>query len=139
MKNLLDVLVPETIDDVLNNSRWSERYYAFSADKDNDFINEPDRAARCHAAAADGSDGKYHWESIDDFHEFGMSLFNELEKELDDAIDHSSLWDIDRDLMQQMSDKLLIAFEQCQTDYQADCHQLEEWHEKNGTLNQEIG
>lgn len=40
---------------------------ALTCDRDADFINEPERAARCHDAAEDGCDGKTHHEVIEDW------------------------------------------------------------------------
>ena len=41
----------------------------WAAEKDSDFINEPDRAERCYDAAKDGCDGKTHAEVIEDWRE----------------------------------------------------------------------
>lgn len=38
-----------------------------TSDRDSDFINEPERAARCRDAAEHGCDGKTHAEVIDDW------------------------------------------------------------------------
>jgi hypothetical protein len=47
----------------------SEYVQDWTAEKDSDFINEPDRAARCCDAAEDGCDGKTHAEVIEDWRE----------------------------------------------------------------------
>ena len=41
----------------------------WTSEKDSDFINEPNRAARCYDAAEDGGDGKTHAEVIEDWRE----------------------------------------------------------------------
>ena len=47
----------------------SEYVSYWSSEKDNDFINEPDRASRVYDAAEFGADGKTHAEAIEDWRE----------------------------------------------------------------------
>ena len=47
----------------------SEYVQGWTSDKDSDFINEPERAARCYDAAENGADGKTHAEVIEDWRE----------------------------------------------------------------------
>ena len=47
----------------------SEYVQNWTAEKDNDFINEPERASRCYDAAEFGADGKTHAEVIEDWRE----------------------------------------------------------------------
>lgn len=140
MKVICGVKVPESIDDVLDDEKWSEAYYNWSAANSNDFINCPDRAERCYEAAADGCDGSTHAENIDDFREYGDSLFFDLNRAVERAIDGNEMWDT---MSEEAADDLVNSyweqFEACEQAYSADCDALEEWHDKNGSLNQQVG
>lgn len=92
----------------------SEYVANFTSERDSDFINEPDRAARCHDAAEYGCDGKTHAEVIEDWRDaFGY-------------------WISDRRGFIKDHDR----FEQSVRDHFT---LTELWHEFNGSLNQEIG
>jgi hypothetical protein len=45
----------------------SDEVMVLQEERDRDWINEPERAGRCHAAADHGCDGKTHAEVIDDW------------------------------------------------------------------------
>ena len=111
MKNT--IAFPETIDELLNHPKWD----GFIGSKlGNDlFINDPERAERIHEAAEYGSDGSTHYEIIGDWREFADMLFRSLP------------WD-ERDQAEPLRDALDSEINQC-----------EEWHEKNGTLHDEVG
>lgn len=132
MKTICDIEIPETISEMLADSQFSSEYYSYSAEKDSDFINEPERAKRCHDAASDGCDGKYHSEAIEDFREYGGILFDALEKKVDSVVSDSDISDIEAEEIEEQ-------FEYCKSAYFADCDRLEEWHEKNGSLYEIIG
>ena len=74
------------------------------------FINDPDRTNRIHEAAKHGCDGSTHQEVIEDWRDY-----------LDWAADGLGL-DIG-----------------AQGDIEREINIIEDWHEKNGSLNQEIG
>jgi len=91
----------------------SDYVSGWTSDKDSDFINEPERAARCYDAAEYGADGKTHAEVIEDWREaFEAYLQNRLGHEY--------------------PERFSTAVRKC-----FDC--TEAWHEKNGSLFQEIG
>lgn len=92
----------------------SEYVANFTAERDSDFINEPERAARCYDAAEYGADGKTHAEVIEDWR------------------DAFSNWMSDR----QRWGKEHNRFEQGVLDKIEEC---ELWHYFNGSLYQEIG
>ncbi len=91
----------------------SEYVSNWTAEKDSDFWNEPDRAARCYDAAAEGCDGKTHAEVIADW----RAAF--------------SAWVRDRRKWQD-PERFIAAVE-------AHFDGVESWHEKNGSLDREIG
>jgi len=111
MKNT--ITFPETIKELLNNPQ----YDGFIGSKlGNDlFISDPDRAERIHEAAEYGSDGSTHYEIIEDWREFADMLFRSLTGD-------------EREEAESSSDILHLAIKQC-----------EEWHEKNGTLHEQLG
>jgi len=95
----------------------SEHVEMLTSDRDSDFINEPERAARCHDAAEFGADGKTHAEVIQDWR------------------DAFSYW---------LSDETRSAWSAAKGDRfgAAVCayfDSVESWHEKNGSLWTEIG
>lgn len=91
----------------------SEYMSDWSAERDTDFINEPDRASRCWDAAESGSDGRTHSEAIDDMRDAFRAwvrdrrMWTEPERFIAAVEDH---WD-----------------------------SLEQWHLKNGSLDSQIG
>ena len=95
----------------------SEYVQNWTSDKDSDFINEPERAARCHDAAEFGCDGKTHSEVIEDWREsFSAWLSDETR----------SAWSAVK------GDRFGSAV---RTYFDS----VESWHEKNGSLWTEIG
>jgi hypothetical protein len=91
----------------------SEYVSNWTAEKDSDFTNESDRASRCHDAAEFGADGKTHAEVIEDWRE------------------SFSAWIRDRRAWTE-PERFIAAVE-------AHFDAVEAWHEKNGSLFQEIG
>lgn len=126
----MDVI--ESINDFLHDSETSNAFYTWQSEKACDFINEPDRAARCHEAAADGCDGSYTYEVIDDFREFGQMLL----KEAYNLIVHIC---VDEDLSAVVESQAAAEFEECERAFEADVVRCEEWHIKNGTYEQQGG
>jgi hypothetical protein len=57
------------IDAFISDFIRSEYVQNRTAEKDGDFINEPERSERCYAAAEFGADGKTHAEVIEDWRE----------------------------------------------------------------------
>ena len=85
----------------------------WTAEKDGDFWNEPERAARCHDAAEFGADGKTHAEVIEDWRESFRAFVHDRRK-----------------------GSTLDRFEDAVT---AHFDSVENWHEKNGSLFKQIG
>jgi hypothetical protein len=90
---------------------------AFTAERDSDFINERERAARCADAAEDGCDGKTHAEVIGDWRDYFVHWVREHKT--------SRNWGAD-------PDRFTSAVE-------AHFDDVEAWHEKAGSLHQQIG
>ena len=132
MKSILGVDVIESIGDMLHDSETSQAFYAWQSEKTCDFINEPDRAARCHEAAADGCDGSYHYEVIDDFKEFGQMLLKEAYNLIVQVC-------CDDELSPVVESQAAYEFEECEKAFEADVVRCEEWHIKNGTYEQQGG
>lgn len=96
--------------DAFIRSRYVEEW---TSEKDSDFINEPDRAARCADAAEDGCDGKTHAEVIEDWREaFSAWIRNQRR------------WNNPECFIDAVN---------------AHFDSVEAWHEANGSLWQEIG
>ena len=132
MKSILGVDVIESINDMLHDSETSQAFYAWQSEKACDFINEPERAARCHEAAAEGCDGSYTHEVIDDFREFGQMLLKEAWQLIDNEL-------IDMDSSADVYHEAELEFEECEKAFEADVVRCEEWHIKNGTYEQQGG
>lgn len=128
MKNICGVDVIESIDDILHNDT-ANTFYEWQSEKANDFINEPDRAARCHDAAADGCDGSYNWEVIDDFREFGKELLREAWNLITDELADNECYKYD--------EQAEAEWEACYVAFFTCCDELEEWHRQNGSLDQQ--
>jgi hypothetical protein len=86
---------------------------SLTGDRDSDFINQRDRAARCYDAAESGSDGKTHAEVIGDWRDAFESM-------LQDRRGH--------EYPERFSAAVNAHFDH-----------VESWHEMNGSLHQEIG
>lgn len=74
----------------------SDEYDRFIGDRlGNDlFINDPDRADRCHRAARDGADGSYHAEVIEDWRAFldTLELPERVKDRINAEIDECEAW-----------------------------------------------
>lgn len=92
----------------------SEFVEGLTSDRDTDFINEPERASRCWDAAEHGADGKTHAEVIQDWR---------------DAFDY---WLHSRE----RRDRSWPRFE---ATVNAHFDSVEQWHDDNGSLFEEIG
>ena len=100
----------------------SEYVANWTNEKDLDFFNEPDRAARCSDAAEDGCDGKTHAEVIEDWREAFATWLRYGNTEYQGRCYQRS-HDFPR-----FESAVLAHFDA-----------VEEWHDKNGSLWQEIG
>jgi hypothetical protein len=85
------------------------------------FLHDPDRANRLYEAAENGADGSLHSEVIQDWRDY-LDTFSIFDPDYDEGKkDHSQL-------TQEEYDSILAEIDAC-----------EAWHEKNGSLYQEIG
>jgi hypothetical protein len=135
MKTIHGTLVIESINDFLHDPKESNNFYTWQSEKSNDFINYPERAARCHDAAADGCDGSYAHEVIDDFREFGRELLTDAWRSIS-----SDLCEIeDDDEAFRMECQFESEYDACYAAFEADCDRLEKWHIENGTYEQQCG
>lgn len=91
----------------------SERVANWTAEKDSDFINKPDRAGRCADGTEDGCDGKTHAEVIEDWRECFDSFISDRR------------W-------HETPERFCAAVH-------AHFDSVEAWHERNGSLDQQIG
>lgn len=139
MKSILGVDVIESINDMLHDSETSNAFYAWQGEKACDFINEPDRAARCHEEAADGCDGSYHYEVIDDFREFGQMLLKEAWQLISNELTGWDSPDLTEQDYRDMDAQAAYEFEECEKAFEADVVRCEEWHIKNGTYEEQAG
>jgi len=97
----------------------SELVEGLTSDRDSDFINEPERAERCYDAAENGGwDGKTHREVIQDWRDALSIWMEDRQHGGCDGIDRGGRW--------------------CGA-VRAHFDKVEEWHEKNGSLDQEVG
>lgn len=97
----------------------SEYVANWTAEKDGDFINEPERAARCYDAAEFGCDGKTHAEVIEDWREAFENMVKYCLK-----ANGKRHWEYPS----RLSAGVNALIDEC-----------ESWHEKNGSLFQQIG
>ncbi len=118
----------------------NQAFYGWQSERlGNDlFINDPDRASRIHDAAENGCDGSTHAEKIADFQDYADEHYSELS---------STVWNLETD----STDEAEIAqFNRECSDFEAevdtarealntDISKLEQWHEKNGSLHEQIG
>jgi hypothetical protein len=100
----------------------SEAFEYFRADRlGNDlFISDPERANRIHEAAEHGCDGSTHYEHIQDWRDF-LSLYREFDPDFDER-------GRDYRLCPGIIDSITDEINAC-----------EDWHDKNGSLHEEIG
>lgn len=116
--------LPETLRD-LYSSRGFDLYIGSTQGSDF-FINDPDRAARCHDAAEHGADGSTHAEHINDWREYAEQLREEASRiawRLDEPDDVRAEEEI-----QAWHDRITAEIDAC-----------EQWHADNGDLHEEIG
>jgi hypothetical protein len=108
----------KTLHDVVN----SREYQMYTSDRlGNDlFINDPDRASRCHDAAVNGCDGSTHAEAIEDQREF-LKALKIYDPEFDEYSSRS-------DLTQEQYDALT-----------AELDAVEQWHSEHKSLHTQIG
>ena len=134
MKNLVNsiesiqaALVTDT-SDLINYS--NQAFYDWQSGRlGNDlFINEPERAARIHEAAECGADGSTHGEHISDFQEYADEHYEALTV---------AAWRLD--LPEKESLALDSMIEAAQEKLDKSIADLETWHDKNGTLHNEVG
>lgn len=98
--------------------RWFHEFISsngmqsFTSERDSDFINEPERAERCYDAAEFGADGKTHAEVIEDWRDYVELVLNRRGHEYPERFAAAVHARIDA---------------------------VEDWHDKHGTLHQEIG
>lgn len=92
-----------------------------TSERDCDFINEPERAERCADAAKYGADGKTHAEVIGDWRDAFKYKMQDRERKN---------WN--RENSPFLTERFIAAVE-------AHFDAVEEWHEKNGSLWNEIG
>ena len=121
--------LPDTTDALLDYDR--QEFYNWQGERlGNDlFINDPERAERIHDAAEDGADGSTHAEHIDDFRDYAKEIYGEVRS----AIFHG---DIPSDKAVDVLDAMIDRREER---LEAVLDRLEAWHEKNGTLWQQVG
>ena len=82
------------------------------------FINDPERADRIHEASENGADGSFHAEVIQDFRDF-LNTLSIIDPEDDQPAG---------DITEEVYDSIVAEIDAC-----------EAWHEKNGSLWQEVG
>lgn len=82
------------------------------------FINDPERAERIAKAAEDGGDGSFHAEIIQDWRDF-LNTLSIIDPDDDEPAG---------DITEEVHDSIVAEIDAC-----------EAWHEKNGSLWQEVG
>ena len=92
----------------------------FGSDSDG-WLSDPDRMSRCHEAAEDGCDGSTHGEIIKDWREFLARLEDEANRKA---------W---------MHDRVSAEIERRVAAITAEIDACEAWHEKNGSLEEQVG
>ena len=97
----------------VDNFIHSEFVSNWTSEKDGDFWNEPERATRCADAAENGADGKTHAEVIEDWREAFAAYIRD-----------KRLWAEPTRFVDAVN---------------AHFDAVETWHEKNGSLFEEIG
>ena len=109
------------IERFINRFIRSEYVQNWTAEKDGDFINEPERAGRVADAAVDGADGRTHAEVIEDWREAFGAMMRDRER---------ANWR--RKNSPYLPERFVVAVE-------AHFDEVEAWHERNGSLWQELG
>ncbi len=124
--------LPRTVNEMLRHH--GEKFYTWKAEniESGSYSRSEfkrDRFSRCHDAAEHGCDGSTHAEHIDDFSEFGKSLFDEARRTANRAD-----WPDDS-----AEDEYLDQVDAIEKSFAEDCYKTEAWHAKNGSLEQEVG
>lgn len=132
MKTIKGIRVIESIDDFLHDNTLANEFYQWQSEKSSDFINEPERAARCYDAASDGCDGSYHCEVIDDFREFGRDLLSKAWNSISDVL-------TDADYTDSEFAQCELEYEECSSAFESRCNELEAWHIANGSYEEQRG
>jgi len=102
------------------------------------FISDPERAERIHEAAQDGADGSTHREHIADFQEYADEHYRELERACFNlSTDSENPADVAS--FEAECKALEMEIESAQEALDADMERLEQWHQDNGTLDEQIG
>ena len=106
----------KNLDDLIR----SDGFQAFDSDRrgNNLFINDPERAERCYDAAENGSDGSTHREIIQDWRDY-LGTLRVIDPEYPDETG---------DISEAICAAITAEIDAC-----------EEWHEKNGSLNKQLG
>jgi hypothetical protein len=115
-------LFPQSLEELIHH----EDFMPFGSNSD-DWLSDPERMARITDAAEQGSDGSTHYEVITDWREF-LSLAAGNEARL--------IWDkFDGDELEQAERELEAIVDSISREID-DC---EAWHDKNGSLHEQIG
>jgi len=101
----------------------------WTSEKDSDFINEPKRAERCYSAAEFGADGKTHAEVIEDWREAFIHLLR---------YGWGNDW-IMRSCPFKIHDNGFRTLDRFETAVNEYFDSIEAWHDKNGSLHNQIG
>lgn len=95
--------------------------YSFNRDRS-------DRFNRCYEASEDGADGSTHQEHIEDFRHYGEYVYGEIRRQA-----------FRLDLSDEESAELDGAIDAAEDALVNDIDRCEEWHSKNGSLEQQVG
>ena len=87
-----------------------------------------ERYSRVYDAAENGADGSTHAENISDFQDYCDNYFSEINR---------AAWRLDLD--SQGADSLQDEIDGAQEAVEADIQALWQWHDKNGSLYQQVG
>lgn len=106
--------------ETLENLYQSDGFQMFDNDRRGNsmFLNDPNRAERCYDAAENGSDGSTHAEIIQDWRDYLDTL----------RIIDSEYPEDGGDITQAIYDSISAEIDSC-----------EEWHERNKSLNTQLG
>ncbi len=124
MKTPLFNNLPETLRDLYGSDGFD--LYIGSTQGSDFFINDPDRAARCHDAAEHGADGSTHAEHINDWREYAEQLREEAGR---------IAWRLDEP-QDEEAEKEIEAWHARIT---AEIDACEAWHAEKGDLHEESG
>ena len=116
MKTRNAINFPSTLEDLIQH----EDFTPFGSSSD-DWLCDPERMARCYEAAGDGGDGSTHYEHITAWREFLSRLRSEASS--------AAMW----------HDRVSAEIERRCAAIDTEIDACEKWHEKNGSLHDEIG